>query len=370
MANLTSKEKKIYRELRDRRIGKIRRYRNLVNALVATYDFFQKRDNYNAYLGGSIGEKTPDVIIKSTSKNPDIVGDGKKGLPVPPTKEEDETWDDYLESEKFSTYSEKKLKRVISDLRKYSGDYDELSKPHDYFMLCPTEKRDALKLLSEDGSLVDKDIILSFAYTTDQGKYAIRIVKEHGEFSDNEINNEFTYAGGIFHLMDDAAELLSRHKLFLAEEEDHHAPIEWIMLVIWQYILPEYAESNSKEAIIARLNNSQLVVELTLREIADFVKENYELPCYGGEISLISLGTIREAMQNLGKITQVTVSDDERSNPTYRIVWKRITKRDLLLAFVEKTFGEELQKKAKNIAQKTPDTPQPLPGQKELKEFF
>jgi hypothetical protein len=362
-----SKEREIFDQLVETKVGEIRKYRNLLLSLVACYGYFGKKKDYKCYLGAQIGDKAPDVIVKSQIQSKvDIVGDGKKGLPAPRQKAPDESWDQYKASQDVIIYMDKMLKEVTEDITKYACKLDTITEPHDFFMLCPTEKRTAIKLLERDNKLDSKAIILSYDFSNDETRYVLRVVKENGKFSDEDINNDFELNGGITHHMQDYAELMSKYKLYLAEKEDCNAPIEWIMLVIWQYILPEIAQTNQKDTIIAQLNEGCATITVNLKQVSDFIKQNYKLPTYNGDKELISLGIIRKAMENLKLLTDVQVIEGENTpDPKFKVIWKKIPSQNLLHEFVKKIHEKEFERLAKAQA----STPEKPDNQKSITEF-
>ncbi|MBU0459770.1 MAG: hypothetical protein KJ771_03095 [Nanoarchaeota archaeon] len=359
MAKLKSKETEIFEELVEKKVGEIRKYRNLINALIACYEFFSKKESYTCYLGKVGKGSSPDLIVKSKDeKHVDIIGDGKKGLMAPPSRTEDESWEDYLKREDVKTYLSKVLDLINKGINKYAKQLEYASEPHDFFTLCPTEKRVAIKLLEKDNKIHDNAIILSFDFTNDETKYVLRIVKERGNFTDSDINNEFELGGGLFHQMQNFAELMSRYKLYLAEKEDDNAPIEWIMFVIWQYILPESANSNQKERIIAQLNNGYMIIEVTLKEICDYIRDNYRLPTFPDDKELITYKIVRSALHAISLLTEVKIIEGENSpNPKYRIIWKKLQTQNLLHEFVIKIHGEQFKAIAKKQVGKTENKP-------------
>ena len=352
MAKLKSNEQEIFEGLIEKKVGEIRRYRNLINALIACYSFFKTKSDYNCYLGKVGKGSSPDLIVKSKVNNKvDIVGDGKKGIMALPKKADTESWDQYKERKEVKLFLETILNQLNDSIGKYGVKLDYLSEPHDFFTLCPTDKRIAIKLLEKENKINPKAIILSFDFSNDETRYVLRIVKERGNFSDPDINNEFEYTNGIFHQMQDFAELMSKHKLYLAEKEDDHAPIEWIMFIIWEYILPEVAKSNQKERIIAQLNEGHLIIEVCLKDISDFIRDNYQLPTFPDEKELISYTIIRKALNSISLLTDVKVIEGENTpNPKYRITWKKLQTQNLLHEFVNKIHGEDFKKIAKEQA--------------------
>lgn len=368
MAESKTRFKKVFEDLVNKKVGQICRYRNLINALVATHVYFNKKEKYSGYLGGKIDGLTPDIVIKGSEGYRDIIGDGKKGLPAPPMKQEIESWSDYYKRKDVIIYMEKTLKDLNDNISKYSIKLANISEPHDYFILCPTDKRSALKIIEKNNALDKNAIILSFSFSGEEQNYILRIVKEKGSFADEDINNDLDI-NQIVHIMQDSAELMSKHKLYLAEKEDHEAPIEWIMLIIWQYILPEIAQTNEKKMIIAKLAEGYVVVEVTLKQISDFIKDKYKLPTFNGNKELVSYSVIKKAMTEFAKLTDVKIIEGEESpNPKYRITWSKLPTNNLLTEFVKKVHGDEFEKIAKQEANK----PEPIKlseDQKRLNEF-
>lgn len=370
MAKLSDKEKKIVEDLIEVKVGEIWRYRNLINALVAIYEYFNKKSDYACYLGATLDGKKPDVVIKSKNQNKvDIIGDGKNGTPGLRLKKDDEEWDAYLKSPDVVNYMTKILDDLNKQIEKYSVKLENITEPHDFFTLCPNDKKNGIKLLQRDERLNKKAIILTFSFTQQETKYVLRVEKELGTFVDVDINNQFELQSGLFHIMQDSAELMSKHKLYVAEKEDYNAPIEWIMLVIWQYILPELAQTNSKEMVIATLKNGFAVIEVTLKQISDFIKDNYQLPTFNGQKTSISFDVIKKALKNLEKLTEVQVlNNTDVVNPKYRIIWKKLSGETLLHDFVKKIHEEEFIQKAKQEAAKAEPIQSP-PSQQKLTDL-
>jgi len=65
MAKLKSNEQEIFEGLIEKKVGEIRRYRNLINALIACYSFFKTKSDYDCYLGKVGKGSSPDLIVKS-----------------------------------------------------------------------------------------------------------------------------------------------------------------------------------------------------------------------------------------------------------------------------------------------------------------
>ncbi|MBD3204379.1 hypothetical protein GF327_08870 [Candidatus Woesearchaeota archaeon] len=370
MASLNSEQNKIYKKLVEEKVGEIIRYRNLVNALVAIYSFFDKNKSYDPYLGGKVSGKTPDIIIISKSKDQsDIIGDGVKGLANPNKKNEEETWEEFLEREDVKKYMNKILPKIETKIGKYMQDLDGISNPHDFFLLCPIDNTNAIGILEDQERLPDKAIILNFAFTQQESTYFLRVSKFKGIFSDKNLENQFKYQNGIFESMQDTSELISRNKLYIAEEEDHNAPIEWIMLVIWQYILPELANSNAKKHIIHKLSMGYLIIEISLKQIAEFIKQNFSLPAFGSDKEQIKFRTIKKAMKHISELTEVKIkADSTEENPIYSIQWKKLKTHNLVHEFVEKVHKDSFIEIAKEMEGKPSLDDQPA-SQKSLSEF-
>jgi hypothetical protein len=370
MVKLKSKEKEITEKLVEKRVTEIIRYRNLTNALLGCYQYFQKKKEYTSFLGAKLNIFSPDIVIKSKDEHKsDIVGDGKQGLPNPPKKEDEMTWEEYMKLDVVVKYMDKILPDLTKTIDKYSQKFDKITEPHDFFILSPIEKTTAIKILERTGKLNTKAIILNFSFSsTENREYILRIIKNKGNFSDEDVNNDFDIAGGITEKMHEFTELMSKHKLYLAEKEDYNAPIEWIMLVIWQYIIPDIANTKDKDLIIKKLSTGHLLIEVSLKQVSDFIKNNYKLPTFNGDKELISFTVIRKAMGHFTDITEVEIIDESTSNPKYRIIWKKLPTDNLIFEFVKKVNKAEFDKIIKEELEK-PVLPEKTPEQKELKDF-
>ena len=122
--------------------------------------------------------------------------------------------------------------------------------------------------------------------------------------------------------------------------------------------------------IITKLNNGYFSIEISLKQISDFIKDNYKLPTYNGEKELISFGIIKKAVDNIALLTDVkVVSQNNSLNTKYVVTWRKLPTQNLLHEFVKKVHGKEFEKKAKEEANKA-EIPNEKDNQKSLKGYF
>lgn len=366
MVELKKSKSEYYDYLVDSRVNEISTYRDLVNAFLSLKSFFNKFEDYDFYFGGKFDNLTPDVFIKSKSSFPDIIGDGKKSLPLPPKFDEGISKEEYMKDYGVIRYFEKILPKCVNDISKYYKKLNGVSEPHDCFVLYPSESNKSLKIMESRKLIDNKMIFLSFIFKEQDKKFTINVTKEKGNFSDDNIDSHFEL-NGVFARMSDFAELFSQSKLFIVEEASN-APIEWVVLVLWQYIIPSCCNTNSKEMILAQLNGRQMVLNITLKDISDFLKNNYRIPYYKNDREMIKLRDIKKAMKVMASFTEVNVANEGGVNPEYRIFWKKLSGDNLIRTLVrkinDKKFKQETSRKFK-----PQEYHQNNPNQKQLSDF-
>jgi len=272
MDNVKNNDEQIIRKKRK----DIDNYVRALKAMICLRKFIIEKQG-EFYFGGNLHytnssnsepPQTPDFIVKLN--NNIWIGETKKSLANP--KNFKDYTKEYIESD------------LIAQLIKYDKNFQEISvEKHDIVLLAPLLDNEAIGYLkikyleNKEHKDIFKNNFALIVYSIDSGGNTefILIRLEYGCLENAQICEDLKI--GYRKTFGELKEDLAKFKVY---EENHITPIEYVMVILWTYILPEISNKSKEGSIVEWINTRKTVFEVSLEDLMEYLHKMYTLPSF------------------------------------------------------------------------------------------
>lgn len=298
----------------------IRRYTNTINLILLCKNFIEKKNKdlqfyppeENFYTNYQKDPVTPDFSILKNNKLNGIVCEVKAGLPE--------------KEEHLTVKIDEKLKKYLNLVQGWDLTKSDFSKIKYSLLFIAYEQRiENLRtyLISKNKkqSFKKKVSVWEFATISDQYSNDLRFYRLRHYYGESCIK-ELDYQANIgFKMLINDLDRERERCLFTIEP-----PLEYIILVLWTFILSYISSKKGVEFII------------TVDEIHKLIEENYMN--WGGSKKLLRRYWIVNALNKMVEFNLITKG---KKNDTFNVKFVRIGRKELLTKIEEKII-KNLQK--------------------------